>query len=412
MKAFALNSKLATTMKYRAGYKSNPGIVADIFDGSHYSNLCKAYVKVNDKVFNHTYFSDPRDVALGLSSDGFAPFNKRKSTAWPIIIFNYNLPPEIRFLVDNILSLGVIPGPKKPQDCDSFLWPFIQELLRLAQGVHAFDVLTNSLFLLRAFLILVFGDIPAVSMLMRMKGHNGFSPCRMCEIKGLRVPGVRATTHYVPLNQSPHPDVQQDQNHTQKYDPRNLPLRTHTAFLVQAAEVDAATTNASASNLAKTYGIKGRPLLSVLHSLSFPCSFPYDFMHLIWENLIKNLVLLWTGEFKGLDEGNEVYELDKTVWEAIGEGTTASGSTIPSAYGARVPNVAQDKSGCTADMWSFWTLYLGPILLRNRFRKSTYYKHFVKLVTLLNICLQFEITNEEIEMVREGFIKWVQEYEE
>ena len=121
--------------------------------------------------------------------------------------------------------------------------------------------------------------------------------------------------------------------------------------------------NASASNLAKTYGIKGQPLLSFLHSLSFPCSFSYDFMHLIWENLIKNLVLLWTGEFKGLDKGNEVYELDKTVWEVVGEGTAASGSTIPSAYGARVPNVAQDKSGCTTDMWSFWTLYLGPILL-------------------------------------------------
>jgi hypothetical protein len=64
------------------------------------------------------------------------------------------------------------------------------------------------------------------------------------------------------------------------------------------------------------------------------------------------------------------------------------------------------------DMWSFWTLYLGPILLRNRFQNPTYYKHFVKLVTLLNICLQFEITNEEIGTVREGFIKWVQEYEE
>lgn len=399
-------------MKYRSHYKSRDGVIADVFDGSHYSMLRKTRVNIDHKVFGHSYFSDPRDVALGLSSDGFAPFNKRKSTAWPIIIFNYNLPPEIRFHVSNILSLGVIPGPKKPQDCDSFLWPFVQELLRLAQGVRAFDVLTKTLFILRAFLILVFGDIPAVSMLMRMKGHNGVSPCRMCEIKGLRVPGTRATTHYVPLNQTPHPDVQQDQNRTQKYDSRNLPLRTHSSFLAQAAEVDAATTNVSAANLAKTYGIKGRPLLSFLHSLSFPCCFPYDFMHLIWENLIKNLVLLWTGEFKGLDEGNQSYELAETVWEAIGKGTAASGSTIPSAYGSRVPNITQDKSGCTADMWSFWTLYLGPVLLRNRFRNAKYYRHFVKLVKLLHICLQFEISREEIETVREGFIKWVKEYEE
>ena len=74
--------------------------------------------------------------------------------------------------------------------------------------------------------------------------------------------------------------------------------------------------------------------------------------------------------------------------------------------------MAQDKSGCTTDMWSFWTLYLGPILLWNRFQNATYYKHFIKLVVLLNICLQFEITDEEIGTLREGFIKWVQEYEE
>jgi hypothetical protein len=227
----------------------------------------------------------------------------------------------------------------------------------------------------------------------------------------LRVPGTRATTHYVPLDQAPHPDVKQDVNRIQIYDPRNLPLRTHTSFLAQAAEVDAAVNNVNADHLAKTYGIKGRPLLSFLDSLSFPCCFPYDFMHLIYENLIKNLVLLWTGEFKGLDEGNESYKLTRTVWEAIGEGTAASGSTIPSAYGSRVPNIAQDKSGCTADMWSFWALYIGPILLRNRFQNAKYYKHFVKLVTLLNLCLQFEISSEEIEKIRDGFIKWVREYE-
>jgi len=43
------------------------------------------------------------------------------------------------------------------------------------------------------------GDVPAVSMLMRMCGHNGFSPCRVCKITGVRIPNSRVTTHYVPL---------------------------------------------------------------------------------------------------------------------------------------------------------------------------------------------------------------------
>ena len=55
--------------------------------------------------------------------------------------------------------------------------------------------------------------------------------------------------------------------------------------------------------IAKSTGIKGIPVLSYLISLFFPLSFPFNFMHLIFENLIKNLVLLWMGNFKDLDEG-------------------------------------------------------------------------------------------------------------
>ena len=76
---------------------------------------------------------------------------------------------------ENIIPVGVIPGPKKPGDFDSFLWPLVQELLQLELGVSAFDAITTTVFLLHAYLIVVFGDIPAISMIMCMKGHNGYS---------------------------------------------------------------------------------------------------------------------------------------------------------------------------------------------------------------------------------------------
>ncbi|KAH9009866.1 hypothetical protein EDB85DRAFT_2241680 [Lactarius pseudohatsudake] len=252
-----------------------------------------------------------------------------------------------------------------------------------------------------------------MSMIMRMKGHNGASPCRMCNIRGLRVPDKPGTTRYVPLDRSSHPDVRTDQSgeRVEKYDPYNLPLRTHNGLLAQAAEVDAATTITAADRLSKEYGIKGTPLLSSVYSLFFPHSFPYDFMHLIWENTIKNLLLHWTHDFKGLDQGNESYELSKAIWEGIGTLTASSGSTIPSAYGSRVPNIARDRYMCTADMWSFWTLYIGPVLLWRRFKNEKYYKHFILLVKLLTTCLKFEITDEEINTVRNGFVDWVEKYE-
>ena len=94
---------------------------------------------IGDEQIPMWFFSDPRDIALGLSTDGFGPFKKCTKTAWPLIIFNYNLPPKERFKKENIISLGTIPGPKKPGDMDSFLWPLVQELLQLEIGVSAFD---------------------------------------------------------------------------------------------------------------------------------------------------------------------------------------------------------------------------------------------------------------------------------
>lgn len=410
--AFAKNREMAEKMQYRSQYRHTDGRVDDIFDGTTYESLRRRNIRVG-KVLLFKYFADARDVALGLSTDGFAPHKRRKSTAWPLILFNYNLPPEIRFHLNNIISLGVIPGPKKPHDIDSFLWPMIREFVQLAQGVRAYDILSSEIFALRAFLVVVFGDIPAVSMLMHMKGHNGISPCRMCKITAVRGPdGSKSKTYYVPHDRSCHPDIQGDPDAIQAYDLEDLPMRTHEEILAQGAEVEAADTAAKSDRLATEYGVKGIPGLSYLDSLSFPTSFPYDFMHLIWENLIKNLVLHWTGEFKGLDDGEEEYSFPKAVWEAVGAATASSGSTIPSAYGTRVPNLSGSRANVSAEMWSFWTLYLGPILLRRRFLHRKYFIHFSNLVRLLNICLQFEISEEEIEEVRTGFIKWVTEYEE
>jgi hypothetical protein len=399
------NVDLATKMEYRSQCVPSTQGISDIFDGSVYRNLTKKHVVVDGRVLPYTYFSDPRDIALGLATDGFAPFRRRKATTWPLIVYNYNLPPEIRFRKEYILCIGVVPGPKKPKDMDSFLYPLVEELLQMAVGIRAFDVLQSSLFALHAYLIVVSGDIPALTMLLNIKGHNAFSPCRACKITGVQAPSQKVKTYYVPLSR--HQPLS-----AQRLDAANLPLRTHSEMLQQAREVQLAPTQKESDHLAKKYGIKAVPILSYAPSLVFPASFPYDFMHLIWENLIPNLISLWTGSFKGLDQGCESYYLPKAVWEAIGELTAACGATMPSAFCSRPPNIAHDLSSCTADSWSFWALYLGPVLLRKRFSKPKYYDHFIELVKLLHICLQFELSNDDIRTLRAGFARWVEKYEE
>ena len=409
LRALMSNRTYATHLQYRADEHAKtcrPGTKTDIFDGLHYRSLLEERVVVGDRTYPHNYFSDNRDIALGFATDGFAPFKKRKQTAWILLIFNYNLPPEQRFRRDNILCVGIIPGPKKPWDADSFIHPLVRELLELAVGVSAYDALSRSVFALHAYLITGFGDIPAVSMLMHMKGHNGVCPCRMCGILGIRIPDSRNKTHYVPLSRRNHPAP----TDVVEYRPEELPLRSHDQFMAQAKAVESAPTEVQREELAKAYGIKGTPLLSALGSLRFPQSFPYDFMHLIWENLIPNLVLFWSGRYKGMDEG-QPYVLSPDIWQAVGTASAAATRTIPSSFGSSIPNPAKDCSSFTSSTWSVWSLFIAPTVLRGRFPDDRYYKHFCSLVKILNLCLQFEISGEDIDEIKLGICKWVEDYE-
>ena len=404
--AMMANKRLAEEMRYRSQFEDNrqEGIMQDIFDGKLYRALLETLIVIAGKKLPFHYFSDPRDIALGFSTDGVCVFKKRSKTCWPLLIYNFNLPPEVRFLIENIIPVGVIPGPKKPLELDTFLDPLVQELIQLEIGTMAFDALSNTVFLLRAHLIVALGDIPAIALVMRMKGHNAISPCRMCKIVGINTPS--SSTYYIPLHRT-----KRSRSSSGPYDPSNLPMRTHKGFIEEANKVQFADTSTLEQSLAMSFGIKGIPLLSSLGSLSFPASFPYDFMHLIWENLIPNLVLFWTKRFKKIPHQGMGYVIDDAVWKEIGRVSAEAGDTIPAAFGCRVPNMSTQRWQLKAESWQVWTLYIAPVVLRGRFPEEKYYKHFRRLVHLINLCLEYELPMEKVTEIEKGFIEWVKDYE-
>ena len=117
---------------------------------------------------------------------------------------NLNLHPGVRTRLENVICVGVIPGPKQCKDLNSFLIPLIDELLMLQDGVESSKVACNAgdggnageaavnneydeweYFVLPALIIILFGNVPAVSKLLAMKNHNGISPCRAYHIHGV-----------------------------------------------------------------------------------------------------------------------------------------------------------------------------------------------------------------------------------
>ena len=226
------------------------------------------------------------------------------------------------------------------------------------------------------------------------------------EIQGIRIPDSRNKALYVPLSRCNYPaPIDVVEHH-----PEKLPLRSHDCFMAQAKLVGSAPTEVQREELARAYGIKGVPLLSALGSLKFPQSFLIDFMHLVWEHLIPNLVLFWSGCYKGIDEG-QPYVLDPNIWQVVGHTSAEATKAIPSSFGASIPNPAKDHSCFTSSTWSVWSLIFVPTVLRGRFPKDRYYKHFCSLVRILNLCLQFEISEEDIIEIESGIRQWVVDYE-
>lgn len=171
LQALFRNEDTANLLHYRSNHTSNPNPdkISDIFDGSLYRELCKQFVKAEENTYNHKYFEDPCDIALALSLDGFPLFGTGNHSAWPIILVNLNLPPDIRTHLTHILCYGIIPAPRAVKDMDSFFYPLHQELVKLVAGISTLDLQKNELCLLHMFLILIFGDMPAIAKTMRMK---------------------------------------------------------------------------------------------------------------------------------------------------------------------------------------------------------------------------------------------------
>ncbi|KAG9076255.1 hypothetical protein FS749_011990 [Ceratobasidium sp. UAMH 11750] len=123
------------------------------------------------------------------------------------------------------------------------------------------------------------------------------------------------------------------------------------------------------------------------------------------------MVRHWTGEFKGLDEGDGNYQLAPDDWKTIGRLTAQATKTIPSAFVSTIPNVATDLKLFKAEVSAFWIQYLAPILLLNRLPEP-YYSHMLLIREIIMRSLQLKITRAEVDELEEMINRWVAEYEQ
>ncbi|XP_035837155.1 uncharacterized protein LOC118485043 [Helianthus annuus] len=128
------------------------------------------------------FASDPRNVRLALSSDGFNPFRMNvPHSIWPVFLIPYNLPPWLVMKQPNFILSLIIPGPKGPGNkIDVYMHPLIKELKELWEdGVSTFDASTKQYFQLKASIISTISDFPGYANLSGWS-TKGALACPVC----------------------------------------------------------------------------------------------------------------------------------------------------------------------------------------------------------------------------------------
>ena len=130
---------------------------------------------------------EDRNLRLGLATDGVNPFSIKRSThsTWPVLIFNYNLPPWLTTKKHFVMLSLIIPGKRSVtgDSFDTYLQPLVDELKILwTEGVRTNDAAAykgSLVFSMKAILMWTCHDFPAYGVVAGCvtKGYKG---CPIC----------------------------------------------------------------------------------------------------------------------------------------------------------------------------------------------------------------------------------------
>lgn len=155
-----MSSETASLMRWHHEGRTKDGIMRHPADSPAWKNF--------DHLHSH-FSSEPRNVRLGLASDGFNPFRTMSiaHSTWPVVLVPYNLPPWLCMKQSFFILSLLIEGPAAPgNNIDIYLQPLIDELNQLwTDGIETYDASYNQTFQMRAALLWTISDFPAYANL-------------------------------------------------------------------------------------------------------------------------------------------------------------------------------------------------------------------------------------------------------
>lgn len=157
---------------WRAHFKRDTNDLHDIYDGKIWADFL--YYK------DSPFLAQSNNFGLMINIDWFQPFKHRTYSIGVIYLAVMNLPREIRYKRENIIIVGLLPGPSEPpKTINTYLTPLVSDLILLWKG-HTFKLPDNKTALVKSALLCVACDLPAGRKVCGFLGHAANLGCSRC----------------------------------------------------------------------------------------------------------------------------------------------------------------------------------------------------------------------------------------
>ncbi|XP_065892408.1 uncharacterized protein [Dysidea avara] len=247
-----------------------------------------------------------------------------------------NLPRSIRYKRENVLIVGIIPGPREPKlTMNSYLMPLVQDLERFWAGVtiRCENYIPSTLYI-RAAVICCACDIPATRKLCGFAAHSARLGCSKClkEFPSEEIGGTKRTDY-------------------SGFDKETWTPRSLDVHITKAMEYLNADTLSDRKQIMKDHGVRYSCLneLPYFNSIRFAVIDP---MHNLYLGSAKRMMEIWL-EFDILSR-SQFTKIEDVVAKIM----------TPQDVGWIPLKISSGFSGFTADQWRNWTTIFSAVALK------------------------------------------------
>lgn len=341
--------------------KKEPGKLCDIYDGEMWQHF-------QFDQDGSPFLAAPYNYLLMLNCDWFQPYKHTSFSVGVLYLAVQNLPRELRLKRENIIIVGIIPGPSEPSmNINTYLKPLIDDLKRLWLGVNI--SINGESRTIHAALSCLACDVPAARKVGGFVGHRGKRGCNRCF-------KLFPTQHF-----GDNPDY--SGFHKSDWEPR-----CHALHVWYALQQEAAKTQMERKAVEAMYGARYTSLYELPY-YNAVSSCIVDPMHCLFLGIAKHFFKVWVSN-------NVLTEKEFAVIQ-----NKVDSFKTPSDIG-RIPYKINSKfAGLKADQWKNWTLYFSLFSLKGILPPRDYdcWLTFVKVCS--KICRK-TIDLKELDGIDEG----------